>query len=109
MKAISLALLCLIPAVSAFGQKVFVKKGNIQFTDKAGKTIALTPGGKDGDPHLSADGKLVAFVRKSDEKVPTGAGDENTSEIWIVGTDGKIPNGSSNRRARIRSKKRWRT
>lgn len=88
MKQLLLGLVCAGLATTAFAQKVSVKKGNIQFTDKAGKTIALTSGGKDGEPHLSPDGKLVAFTRKSDKKVATGAVDDSTSEIWIVGTDG---------------------
>jgi dipeptidyl aminopeptidase/acylaminoacyl peptidase len=90
MKRLLLTLFCVAFAATAFGQKVSVKKGNIQFTDKAGKTIALTSGGRDADPHLSPDGKLVAFVRKIDRKVSTGSGDD-AAEIWIVGTDGTNP------------------
>ena len=92
MKTISLGLVAfLVLATGAFGQKVSAKKGNIQFTDKAGKTIALTTGGKDSEPQLSPDGKLVAFVRKSDKKVASGSGEDDATEIWIVGTDGSNP------------------
>ena len=88
MKTSSLLALGLVIASTASAQKVSVKKGNILFTDKTGRTIALTSGGKDGDPHLSPDGKLVAFTRKSDVKVATGSIEEGTTELWIVETDG---------------------
>ncbi|HKP93939.1 MAG TPA: amine dehydrogenase large subunit [Chthoniobacterales bacterium] len=88
MKTLSLIAVSLAIASTAVAQKVSVKKGNILFTDKAGKTIALTSGGKDGDPHLSPDGKLVAFTRKSEAKVATGSVEEATTELWIVSTDG---------------------
>ncbi len=78
-------------ALPALAQSVSVKNGNIQFTNKAGRTMALTSSGRDSDPCLSADGRLVAFVRATPErKVPKDLGDE-TSEIWIVGSDGKYP------------------
>lgn len=91
MKKILSVVLGLAFASIALGQKVSVKKGNIQFTDKAGKTTVLTSGGKDSEPRLSPDGKLVAFVRKSNVKVATGSGEDDATEIWIVGTDGSNP------------------
>ena len=64
-------------ALPAFAQTVTVKDGNIQFTDKAGTTIALTSNGRDAGPVLAADGKWVAFVRKVDGSVVVRA--ENPS------------------------------
>src|SRR5437588_6770888 len=76
-------------ALPAFAQSVSVKDGNIQFTNKTGQATALTSSGRDSDPSLSPDGKMVVFVRATPErKVPTGSGDD-TSEIWLVGVDGK--------------------
>jgi dipeptidyl aminopeptidase/acylaminoacyl peptidase len=78
-------------ALPALAQSVSVKGGNIQFTNKDGQTTALTSSGRDSDPCLSPDGRLVAFVRATpDRKVSTGSG-EDTSELWIVGSDGKNP------------------
>src|SRR2546423_2497536 len=88
MSRLVLLAICLSVSVSAFAQTVSVKDGNVQFTDKSGKTTALTSGGRDSAPCLSPNGKLVAFARAIDRKVPTGAGEDATSEIWIVGTDG---------------------
>jgi hypothetical protein len=79
-------------AVPAFAQTVSVKDGNIQFTDKAGKTIALTSSGRDSDPLLAPDGKWVVFVRKVDgKKIPTGSDEMEPTELWQVQTDGKEP------------------
>jgi dipeptidyl aminopeptidase/acylaminoacyl peptidase len=89
MKRLIPIAICLILSTSAFAQTVSVKDGNIQFADKSGETSPVTTGGRDSEPNLSPDGKLVAFVRASDRKVPTGAGEDSASEIWIVGSDGK--------------------
>jgi dipeptidyl aminopeptidase/acylaminoacyl peptidase len=89
MKRLLISLFGIALAVPAFAQSVSVKEGNIQFTSKAGQTTALTSSGRDSDPSLSPDGKMVVFVRATPEKkVPTGSGDD-TSEIWLVGIDGK--------------------
>ena len=74
MKRIALSLLGIALATTAFAQTVSVKDGNIQFTDKSGRTTALTSGGRDSNPVLAPDGKWVAFVRKVDgKKVATGS------------------------------------
>ena len=77
-------------ALPAAAQTVSVKEGNIQFTDKSGKTTALTASGRDSDPVLAPDGKWVAFVRKVDgKKIATGSDEVDPSELWQVRTDGK--------------------
>jgi WD40-like Beta Propeller Repeat len=85
-----LLILCWASAVPAVAQTVSVKDGNIQFTDKAGKTIALTSSGKDSAPILAPDGKWVAFVRKIDgKKIATGSDEMDPTELWQVRVDGK--------------------
>lgn len=85
-----LLILCLGCVGSAFAQSVSVTDGNIQFTDKAGKTNAITSGGRDSGPLLAPDGKWVAFVRKVEgKKIATGSDEVDPSELWQVRTDGK--------------------
>jgi WD40-like Beta Propeller Repeat len=85
-----LLILCLGLVSSAFAQSVSVKDGNIQFTDKAGQTTAITSGGRDSEPILAPDGKWVAFVRKVDgKKIATGSDEVDPSELWQVRTDGR--------------------
>ena len=92
MKRLWLPIICAIVPFAAFGQTVSVKEGNVQFTDKAGKTTALTSSGRDSAPVLAPDGKWVAFVRKVDgKKVATGSDEEEPTELWQVRTDGKEP------------------
>ena len=77
-------------ALPALAQTVSVKDGNIQFTDKTGKTTALTSSGKDSDAVLAPDGKWVAFVRKIDgKKIATGSDEMDPTELWQVRIDGK--------------------
>jgi hypothetical protein len=91
MKKTSLPLLGLVAlSMPAFGQTVAVTEGNIQFTDKAGKTTALTSSGRDSNPLLAPDAKWVAFVRKVDgKKIATGSDEVDPSELWQVRVDGK--------------------
>src|SRR5712671_320005 len=85
-----LLVLCFSAVTSALSQTVSVKDGNIQFTDKAGQTTALTSSGRDSAPVLAPDGKWVAFVRKVDgKKIATGSEEVEPTELWQVRTDGK--------------------
>jgi dipeptidyl aminopeptidase/acylaminoacyl peptidase len=87
-----LAAICLVVSVPAFAQTVSVKDGNIQLTDKSGKTTAITSGGRDSDPVLAPDGKWVAFVRKvGGKKIATGSDEMEPTELWQVRVDGKEP------------------
>ena len=75
---------------SAFAQSVSVKDGNIQFTDKAGQTAAVTSSGRDSDPVLSPDGKWIVFVRKVEgQKISTASDEVDPTELWQVRADGK--------------------
>jgi hypothetical protein len=92
MKRPFLILVCLAVSVSAFPQTVSVKNGNVQFTDKSGKTTALTSSGRDSGPVLAPDGKWVAFVRKvNGKKIATGSDEVDPTELWQVRVDGKEP------------------
>lgn len=92
MKRIALSLFCAALTTTAYAQSVSVKDGNIQFTDKSGKTTAITSGGRDSDPLLAPDGKWVAFVRKVDgKKIASGADETEPTELWQVRVDGKEP------------------
>ena len=87
-----LFILCVIAVHPAFAQTVSVKDGNIQFTDKSGKTTALTSSGRDSAPVLAPDGKWVAFVRKVEgKKIATGSDEMDPTELWQVRVDGKEP------------------
>lgn len=91
MKRLFLIALCL-GASGAFAQSVSVQDGNIQFTDKSGKTTALTSTGRDSNPILAPDGKWVAFVRKVDgKKIATGSDEVEPTELWQIRVDGKEP------------------
>ena len=73
-------------------QSVVEEKGNIFYTTADGTRKQLTDTGHDSAPSLSPDGKLVAFVRATpDTIVPTGAGDVEATELWLVGSDGRKP------------------
>ena len=92
MKRIPFALLSIALVTTAFAQTVSVKDGNIQFTDKSGKTTALNSSGRDSSPILAPDGKWVAFVRKLDgKKIATGSDEMDPTELWQVRVDGKEP------------------
>jgi Tol biopolymer transport system component len=91
-KTILASALCFALALPAFAQSVSVKDGNIQFTDKAGKTIALTSSGRDSGPLLAPDGKWVVFVRRVEgKKIATGSDEVEPTELWQVRVDGKEP------------------
>jgi WD40-like Beta Propeller Repeat len=92
MKNLSLGLFWIALVSSAFAQTVSVKEGNIQFTDKAGTTTALTTTGNDSDPVLAPDRKWIVFVRKIEgRKIATGSDEMDPTELWQVRVDGKEP------------------
>jgi Tol biopolymer transport system component len=71
--------------VSAYGQSVHEKSGNIYFTDSAGREIQLTSSGCDSSPSLSPNGRLIVFVRTTPyEKIDAGAGEVDHTELWIM-------------------------
>ena len=91
-KTLVTTILVLAATAAVFAQTVSVKDGNIQFTDKSGRTTALTSSGRDSSPLLAPDGKWVAFVRKIDgKKIATGSDEVDPAELWQVRVDGKEP------------------
>src|SRR4051812_5689301 len=92
MKKTIFAILSFAIALPAFAQTVSVKDGNVQFTNKSGKTTALTSSGRDSGPILAPDGKWVAFVRKVEgKKIATGSDEMDPTELWQVRVDGQEP------------------
>jgi dipeptidyl aminopeptidase/acylaminoacyl peptidase len=77
---------------SLHAENVTEEKGNIFFTNADGARKQLTDSGHDSAPTLSPDGKFVAFVRGTPDKIiATGSGDADATELWIVGSDGHKP------------------
>ena len=81
--------LALCPVVLA--QKATAdKKGNVWYTDAAGKRARLTTDGKNSDPALSPDKRRIAYVHKVPGKeISTGAGEATPTELRIMDIDGK--------------------
>ncbi len=70
-------------------QAVSVRNGNIYATTSDSQIIWITTSGLDSDPHLSADKRLIVFVRKSlSPQIDTGSGPTDENELWIAGTSG---------------------
>jgi hypothetical protein len=92
MKRLLFVAISLVICAPGFAQTVTVKDGNVQFTDKSGKTTALTSSSRDSAAILAPDGKWVAFVRKADgKKIATGSDEVEPTELWQVRVDGKEP------------------
>ena len=88
MRCFILAILVANP-FAAFGQSVSIKGGNVLFKAKDGSTVQITSSGLDSDPSLSANEKLVVFVRRTlSSKIFTGAGLLDTNELWVADTTG---------------------
>jgi hypothetical protein len=84
MRLVPLALL--IAAPPAFlGQTVTTRDGNVLFKAKDGSAIQITSSGLDSDPGLSANKKLVVFVRRTPSfKIWTALEETDRNEIWVA-------------------------
>jgi len=81
-----LPLLCAIPLQA---ESVLQKDGNIFLTRSDAETKQLTVSGKDSDPNLSPDGKLVVFVRDTPERLVKVFGSPvHADELWVIDSDG---------------------
>ena len=90
-RRISLCLLLVFSAASAFAQKIGARDGNIYLSDERGEH-RLTSSGHDRDPLLSPDKQWLVFVREIPGKsIATGAGDSAATELWQIRADGKEP------------------
>ncbi len=82
----------LISSLSLRAQSVAEENGSIFFTGADGVRKQLTDGGRDSAPVLAPDGKQVAFIRGTPGKtIATGAGDNEATELWLIGIDGSKP------------------
>jgi hypothetical protein len=68
-------------------EHVAVEKGNVVYTDSEGSVHLLTDSGRDSEPVLSPDGRVIAFVRAVREVEGVGVPRVVQSELWIVGTE----------------------
>lgn len=80
-------------AAQANAQKVSVQNGNVCISHNAtAENKALTNTGRDSEAVLSPDGKWIVFVRKiPGQKISTGAGEADATELWQIRADGKEP------------------
>ena len=75
---------------SLAAQSVMAEAGNLFYrasSQAAPRQLTFT--GLDGDPALSPDGRMVAFVRGTPgDSVRTALGRDEATSLWIVGVDG---------------------
>ena len=90
MRTISLLTLAFLWPAATHAQSVTAHRGNI-FYRAPGTPAArqLTTSGHDRDPHLSPDGRTIAFIRRTPgDSVQTSLGRDEATSLWVVGTDG---------------------
>ncbi len=79
-------------ALQGLAQIATERHGDIFFSDKAGITDQITSVGKDYDPSLSADGKIIVFAREGvqvlDLNAPKIGALTTTSQLWTASTTG---------------------
>lgn len=76
--------------------KVFEKDSNIYYSSNSIKEVQLTYGSIDSSPALSPNGKLIVFLRKSDNEAYLAVGGEEdytpeglmADQVWIISVDG---------------------
>jgi len=74
--------------VVAQAQSVSVVDGNILLTNRLGEIRTLTRSGRDSQPAISPDGKAIVFVRSTGKTIQGNVGDEEATELWLIGSDG---------------------
>lgn len=95
MRAVPFALSAVLLAGAAHAQVVSTEGGNIVVRQDDGRTTAITSGGKDSEPVMSPDQRLVVFTRegkKSKAMEGCSGGADNPDhelELWSIGIDGK--------------------
>ncbi len=90
LKASLVAFALLTSLSAARAQKAMAdKKGNVYYTDAAGKRTQLTKTGKDSDACLSPDKRQVVYVRRvAGKPIPTGSGNILPTELRLMDVDG---------------------
>lgn len=87
---VALASLLLMPGTVRAQKVAADKKGNVWYTDAAGKRTRLTTDGKNSDPVLSPDKRRIAYVHEAAGKdISAGAGDAAPTDLCIMDIDGK--------------------
>jgi dipeptidyl aminopeptidase/acylaminoacyl peptidase len=82
-------LLLSIIGTSAQSATVSVENGNLVFEPSpASLKKQLTSAGRDSQPQLSPDQKLVVFVRRTPGVTVPGTDTLEATELWIIGTNG---------------------
>ena len=84
------ALSLLIAATPILGETVSVRDGNVFVKVKDGSTLQITSSGLDLDPSLSANNRLVVFVRRTPSfKIWTALEETDQNEIWVASVSGE--------------------
>lgn len=93
MRALGLLVFALLCPGVLSAQSVGVERGNVVYRASARSALRrLTSSGLDSQPRLSADGRLVAFVRATPgDSVDTASGQEGATSLWTVRVDGTEP------------------
>ncbi len=82
--------LALVPGVALAQKATADKKGNVWYTDAAGRRTRLTTDGRDSAPALSPDRHRIAYVHKVvGKEISTGAGEATPTELRVMDIDGK--------------------
>lgn len=92
MRSIFIAMICLVASVLSYANnqsnRVFVKDGNVYFSNSEVEALQLTNKGQDKSAVLSPDKRYVVFLRKFSEQLPINCSEliEDTQghQIWIV-------------------------
>lgn len=93
MRLLRLLPLALLWPGALAAQSVTVESGNVVYRASAASAPRrLTALGLDSEPHLSPDGRRVAFVRATPgDSVETALGRQPATSLWTVGVDGSAP------------------
>ena len=88
--SLAVALLFCAVAAPSYAQRVGIWQGDVYFVDAKEQKKRLTWDGLNSAPALSPDRRQVVFVKETpEEMVSTGVEDQQATELYVVGVDGK--------------------